>query len=483
MEWFLGLDIGTTATKACAFDRSGTMRAESLRSYPLREPEIGAAEQDPEQIRQAAEDCLREVTQKMNGQPLAIGMSTAMHTLIAVDAAGRPLTPSYTYADTRSHAAIAGWDAKTRSEIYQACGAPIHAMLPLAKIAWLKQTQPDTFDRADCFIDIKAYLLERWTGQRVTDHGIASSFGLLEVAERRWFAPALELLGIGPERLPGLCAPTATFAFRRDRGKSLGLEGVPLVAGGSDGCLANLGAGILKPGPVSLTIGTSGAVRMTHRAFCPDPKERLFSYVLDAGLYVTGGASNNGGKILEWVRDVFFPEKEIGAIIEEALTVAPGSEGLLFAPYLYGERAPVWNAEATGRLSGLRSLHRREHIARATLEGILFNLYATLERLDDLSDPVTEIYANGGFTRTDGWVQLLADITGLPVSVAETPQASAYGAALMARKAGGDIDGWSELAGHLRVEKSFVPDAGRYTLYQDRYRAFRALIFSDRPPR
>jgi gluconokinase len=477
MTWFLGLDIGTTATKACAFDRSGTLQAESHREYPLDEPERGAAEQDPAAIRQAAEDCLAEVTRQMGTRPQGIGISTAMHTLLAIDEDGNPLTPSYTYADTRAHGAIRNWSAAKRSEIYQACGAPIHAMLPLAKIAWLKDCRPDVFAQTRRFVDLKAFLLYHWAGSWVTDYSTAAAYGFFAAEQRQWYPPALELLGITADQLPQLCAPPTTFAWRPERAEALGLAGVPLVAGSSDGCLANLGAGLLAPGPVALTIGTSGAVRMTLPRFTPDPEERLFSYYLADDLFVTGGASNNGGKILEWLRDTFFAAWRIPDIIDLALAVELGAAQLRFVPYLYGERAPVWDAEACGQLVGLRSYHRREHIARAALEGILYNLCISLERIDALGDPVTDIYANGGFTRSAGWVQLLADISGRRVHIARTPQASAYGAALMARQGTGAIGDWSELRGQRTIAQTFEPDPERHAIYQAHYQAFYSTVF------
>jgi gluconokinase len=216
---------------------------------------------------------------------------------------------------------------------------------------------------------------------------------------------------------------------------------------------------------------------MTHTQFRPDPEERLFSYILEEGLFVTGGASNNGGKVLEWVQSAFYPDLEISEIIDLALAVAPGAEGLLFVPYLHGERAPVWDAGATGQLHGLRHHHRRQHIARAALEGVLYNLYASLQHLDTLGDAITEIFANGGFTRSEGWVQILADLSGLPVHVAETPQASAYGAVLMARKGTGDLATWAELKGQLPRDKSIAPDTDRQVVYTRCYDRFLSLIF------
>lgn len=467
MSYYIGLDIGTSSTKANAFDREGNMIGESLFTYPLNETTPGEATQDPETVCRAAETALRTVIMQMKRQPLGIGISTAMHTLLPADRAGVPLMPSITYADTRGQRAIATIDPDLRRELYRHTGTPVHAMTPLVKMRWLQQEHPSLYERTACFAGIKEYLLYRWTGRWMTDHSIASATGLLETATADWYGPALELLKIGPERLPRLCHPLSAVEGIRPRVREqLGLKAdIPVIIGGSDGCLANLGAGILQPGPAVLTIGTSGAIRMTQRKAATDPGRRLFNYILHDNYYVTGGASNNGGKALEWVTRQFFPGHSIPEVLDLAEQVRAATDGLIFLPYLYGERAPVWDAEASGRLLGVRSRHNRQSFARAVVEGIIFNLCLSMKGMEEAVGPVEALYANGGFTRSDWWVQLLADASGKTVHVAQTPQASAYGAALMARRGTGDLQHWDSLGAALNREKTYEPDPARHRAY------------------
>lgn len=470
MTYFIGLDVGTTSTKASAFNRAGEMLAETLEGYSLEEPEAGTAIQDPAAIETAARSALRGVIAEMGEQPAAVGLSTAMHSLIAIDECDEPLTPSITWADTRAHAqAHALRQTDTGRDIFQHTGTPVHAMSPLAKLLWLRHSQPDVFRRARRFVDIKAYLLHRWFGEWTVDHSIASASGLLETATARWYAPALEAAEIELGQLPTLCSPLRLLTdWRREVREAIGIDaGVPFNIGASDGCLANLGAGILYPGPAVLTVGTSGAVRMTQRQPNIDEQARLFTYILYDDYYVTGGPSNNGGKALEWFGRQFYPNEPLEQVLTDAESVPAGADGLLFIPYLYGERAPVWNADCTGRFVGIRSRHTRAHFARAVLEGVLLNLDLSVKSLEKTVQPITEIFANGGFTRSHFWVQMLADMSRCPVHVAETPQASAHGAALLARRATGDIDNWSEREGHRTVEHTYHPDAQVSDIYQD----------------
>lgn len=470
MTYFIGLDVGTTSTKASAFNRQGEMLAESLYGYPLQEPEIGTAIQDPDAIVAAARDALKALLTEMSEPPAAIGLSTAMHSLIAIDERDEPLTPSITWADTRAHAQARKLSQSAAGrDIFRHTGTPIHAMSPLAKLLWLRESQGAVFRKARRFVDIKAYLLHRWFGEWTVDHSIASAMGLLETATASWYGPALEAAEVTAERLPRLCSPLRLLTdWRREVRQDLGLAAkVPFNIGASDGCLANLGSGILYPGPAVLTVGTSGAVRMTQRQPNIDERARLFTYILYDDYYVTGGPSNNGGKALEWFCKQFYPHEPLEKALADAEAIKAGADGLLFIPYLYGERAPVWDAECTGRFVGIRSRHTRAHFARAVLEGILLNLGRSLDALEKTIQPISEIFANGGFTRSAFWVQMLADMSNTKVNVAETPQASAYGAALLARRATEDILQWDAQEGHRTIEHVYTPDTETSQTYAE----------------
>ncbi len=476
MPYFLGLDIGTTSTKANAFDRSGKMLCESIHGYALEEPESGAAVQSADAIVEAAEQSVRAVVGQLGSDPEAIGLSVAMHSLLLVDDQGKCLSPVYTWADTRAQAAAEALNnAEIGPAIYRRTGTPIHAMSPLVKIKWLQDSRPDLIQQTARFADIKSYLLFCWFDCWKIDQSVASATGMYHLEERQWDAKALEYLGIEPAQLAtvvdGLELLTNWNPDLKDR---LGLSSdVPLAIGLSDGSAANLGAGVLEPPHAVLTIGTSGAIRMTTQSAQVDTAHRLFTYILQGNHYIVGGASNNGGKVLEWFCQAFFPDRSYAELIELGADVPAGAEGLRCLPYLYGERAPVYQPEATARFEGLRSHHRPAHFVRAILEGILYNLCESIDALEETVAPIDTLYANGGFTRSKFWVQLLADISGLPVHIAETPQASSYGAALLARRAVGDLADWSDLKGQITTDNRFEPNPKIVARYRKLREAWR----------
>ena len=235
-------------------------------------------------------------------------------------------------------------------------------------------------------------------------------------------------------QLANIRPATHRLEWREDVAEELGATGIPLFLGGSDGCLANIGSGITGPGQVAVTIGTSAAVRTTHAKGEVDPGLGLFNYRIDEGSYAIGGASNNGGKVIEYWHELLradFPA--IGDFINAAFTVDP-ADGPTLTPFLYGERAPIWDAAATGSLTGLRGHHGPAHIARAVLEGVTNNVVTILKNLERAVGETEVIEASGGFTRNPRWVELLAERSGRRVDIADTPQASAFGAALVAKR-------------------------------------------------
>jgi gluconokinase len=262
---------------------------------------------------------------------------------------------------------------------------------------------------------------------------------------------------------------------------ALGLpEGLPFVIGGSDGCLANLGTGAVRRGDTALTIGTSGAIRMTTSAPEVDRQERIFSYILTDDQYVCGGATNNGGNVLQWYAGQVLGRKggdagELDRLVAEADAVPPGSEGLVFLPYLLGERAPVWDANAKGVFFGIRSIHDQRHFLRAVLEGVSFSLRQIGASLEETIGPIQHIYASGGFTHSKSWLQLIADIFQKKVSVTGSADASAIGAAQMGFYALGILPGLDAAASLVKVVSTHEPDGSRYAAYQKNYHIFTEL--------
>ena len=247
--------------------------------------------------------------------------------------------------------------------------------------------------------------------------------------------------------------------------------------GASDGCLANIGSGGIIWGDATLTIGTSGAIRVLAQAPKIDPAMRLFTYILDEDHYVIGGPINNGGKVLDWFKKEFLAdETDIGKYLEEVFAeTVPGASGLLCLPYLMGERAPYWDANTRGVFLGVRSSHGPKHFARAILEGITFSLYQIGEALEDTTVDYEHIYAGGGFARSTQWVQMLADIFQHKVILSGTIQQSGIGAIVLGMKALGEISSYKEFPFNRVGEREFLPAAIDQKTYKVHYGVFKNL--------
>ena len=492
VSFVIGIDIGTTNTKAVAYTEEGRPLPGASVSYPVFTDAEGMHELDPGELLEGVVKVLVEVLgmRKQEGdEPVAVSFSCAMHSLILVDERGEPLTRAITWADTRSEPyakTLKGSDAGRR--IYQRTGTPIHAMSPLCKLLWLKDRQPALFGRAARFIGIKEYIWWRLFGSYRVDHSIASATGLFDIRDLCWYGESLQLAGIRAEQLS---EPVASVHRETDVlpvWRSLGLPaGLPFVIGGSDGCLANLGSGAVHAGATALTIGTSGAVRMATGRPEYDAQERIFSYVLTAGstlparnIYICGGASNNGGNAVQWYADLVLGKGRWDAaaldrLAAEAETVPAGCEGLIFLPYLLGERSPIWDANAKGVFFGVRSIHEQRHFTRAVLEGISYGMRGIGTSLTETIGPIAQIYASGGFTRNKSWLQLIADLFGKPVYVTAQADASAIGAAMMGWYAVGVFSHIGEAAALAKPVAVYEPGTDVPAVYTQHYGVFSQL--------
>ncbi|WP_353723156.1 FGGY-family carbohydrate kinase [Dyadobacter sp. 676] len=326
------------------------------------------------------------------------------------------------------------------------------------------------YRKAGKFVGVKEYIVYRLTGEFLVDYSIASATGMFNIRELQWDVYTLKKLGLKAEKLPKTVSPYHIVKLPKNNAAGVP-EGVPLVMGASDGCLANLGSGAIRTGSMAVTIGTSAAVRICSGKPFTDPLMQTFCYVLDEKTYIVGGPSNNGAVIFEWLMHTFFPKEEYDAVFEEAGGIKPGSEGLLFYPYLLGERAPLWSSSVRGGFSGLDITHTRAHFARAVMEGILLNLYSVGKTLMEMQE-ISVIYANGGFARSTTWVQMLSDVFGKTVKLNETVETGAVGAAMMGLKALGFAKDFSELTAFTKVGKEFDPENAVHEKYDALARKF-----------
>lgn len=481
MGYFLGIDIGTSNTKAVAFSTSGETLAHANRNYAVIAAEQLHHELDPEVLFQAVEDVLKEILQSVNIEDLeGISFSAAMHGLIAVDSDGNPLTKMMTWADRRSGAQAAALKESGNAEIiYERTGTPIHPMSPLCKICWLRDCQPETFNKTCKFISIKELVFFRFFGEYLIDHSIASATGLFDIYDLKWNQTALAAAGIGPEKL-SIPVPVTHIVKGFVRNELDIPAETPFVIGASDGCLAHIGSGALGQREVSITIGTSGAVRIMTDAPVNDAKQRIFNYVLDDGSYISGGPLNNGGNVLQWFASKilmlpFSKPDDFNQFIDQALAEPPGSDGLVFLPYIHGERAPVWDADARGIFYGVSAAHTRSDFMRAVMEGICFALREILETIEEISGKAATIFASGGFINSRRWVSMLADVLGRKITITQAEDSSAAGAAMMGMKALGTIGNFEELQHFFGVKEIFEPDMANHNLCNRNYKVYTQL--------
>jgi gluconokinase len=455
-EVFVGVDVGTSSARAVAFDTTGRAHAAASRSYHLQHPDPHRAELDAEEVWEATATSLTEtvaVAAESGHQVVALGLSTFMHSLMALDAWNRPLTGLLTWADARAAAQVEALRrAPEATGVYRRTGVPLHPMSPLAKLLWYRDEDSATHHRAARWSSIKDFLLLRLTGRWVLDVSVASTSGLLDLSSGRWVEDLLELTGVPASSLPPLVPATEIVAeLDGPRAERFGLvPGTPVVAGAADGVLANVGVGALDPRVAVCSIGTSGAVRRTVDRALTDGEGRTFCYALDEDHWVIGGPINNGGVVLDWLLNKLFPDvaeeaeragRDPHELVDEiAARSEPGAGGVVFLPYLLGERAPQWNPNARGLIFGLGISHGREDIVRAALEGVVLQLRSVERVLEDICRPATEIRATGGFAASELWCQIMADAFGTSVTVVADVEGTAWGAAVVAMSAVGAID-------------------------------------------
>ncbi|MGE0772573.1 MAG: gluconokinase [Cyclobacteriaceae bacterium] len=469
----IAIDIGTSSAKGAAVLPDGSVLATFQKAYPLVTPQAHFVEQDPDVVAEAVIGLLKEVIDKTgSGSLLAISFSSAMHSVMLVDEAGRPLTNLLTWADTRSHEEAAALRKKSLGKkLHQITGTPIHPMSPLCKLMWMRRHMPDKLRHANKIVGIKEFVFYRLFNEWLVDHSIASATGLFDNQNLHWSPDALNVAGISAEQL-STPVPTTSFltSILPDQAKRLGLDReIPFVMGASDGCLANLGSGVMKRGELAVTIGTSGAVRMTLKKYIPDEHGKIFNYILDQDHYVAGGATNNGAAVLAWFEKAFGRESEV-SVPGDVRKIPAGCEGLVFLPYIFGERAPIYNPSARGVFFGIDIRHTRMHFRRAVMEGICFQIKSIIESMKSLG-PFKKVMASGGFTNSKEWVQMLSHVLGREVLVVNEVDSSALGAARLAFQALG-----TSVTGDWTGEAiSYTPTAGEHQVYLKQFQLFSSL--------
>ncbi len=485
MDYVIGLDIGTTHCKSVSLAMDGQLLQQSQSGYRTIQTVGGQSEQEAEVIFSAVLQLLQKTYSNLRQHHSlkAVAFSSAMHSIMAVDGAGIPLTNAYTWADTRSDVFTKQLVEKgMNEELYASTGVPLHPMLPLCKIIWMRQTMPTIFALTKKFISIKEYIFFKFFGKYIVDFSIASATGLFNIHQLGWDDKALQLAGISGLKLSKpLPVRHIEMDLKREYKSLFQFDSpVPFVIGGSDGCFANIGSGAFEKGEAALTIGTSGAIRMVTTQPKPDANQRLFNYVVEKNFIVTGGPVNNGGIALKWFAENFLQHSfESGLdfhwFLGEAEKVEAGAGGLIFLPYLLGERAPHWNQDLRAVFFGLDFSHGKEHLMRAVIEGISFALYEVMRAVEETNGRIEKIYATGGFIQSKFWLQLLADLFDRKIVVSAMADASAIGAALVGMYAIEVVKDLRQLRPLLKTEEVYEPDGTKHLVYEKYFSIFRSL--------
>lgn len=482
MDYIIGIDVGTTSTKALLYDTDGRIYAKANKGYTLYQDTPDMAEEDPDEIFNATLSAIQEVvsqSQLTDGKVVAISWSAQQHSLIALDENYKPLMRTMTWADNRAERYAAEYKQNGRGmEIYKRTGLPIHPMGPFYKLLWLKNEKPDLYKKAAYWVGIKEYIIWRYTGVLKEEVSMAAATGLLNMKTAQWDDVALKETGVKKSQLPELVNITNKFrGIHSEYAKVMGIDDdVYFVMGATDGALSTIGVGAIDTGVLAINIGTSAAVRTFVDQPRIDPKARLYCYPIMKGKYLVGGPINNGGIILNWAHDSLFgAEQEAAKLLDIdsydmlskiAAIVPAGADGLIFHPYLGGERAPLWDANARGSFFGLNRKHTRAHMIRAVMEGIMYNLYSVSLALKEVSGEPKAVLAAGGFARSKLWTQMMADIFENDITIPESYESGSLAAMFLAKMALGMEDDLADIKKYLGKEHRYQPNEETFERYR-----------------
>jgi gluconokinase len=433
---------------------------------------------------------VRQALERSGVQPGGCGgmsIGGTMHGVMALDGRDQPLTGVITWADGRAvEQARAVAATPVGVQLYHETGCPPHGMYPLYKILWLREQRPELFESAQRYVSAKEYAGFLLTGSWQVDYALAAGTGLLNTHTLRWSEDALALAGVRPEQLSPPASPAAPAGrLQPEAAERMGLPvGTPVVTGSADAVNSSLGAGAVRPTQATLMVGTSGALRVIASRPVLDSKARSWCYAVDESHWLVGGAINNGGVALAWLRDFFNQAAGQSAGIkplsfEDILSLAEsapvGSGGLICLPFFAGERSPNWNLNARAVFFGMTLAHEARHLARALLEGIGYRFRSLFEVLQEMELDVGQIVASGGFTQSRLWLQTTADALGRELSVPVWGETSALAAAFWPFLAAGGAGSIDDIRDWVRFSRVQRPDPEHAAVYDRIYPQYSRL--------
>jgi xylulokinase len=483
----LGMDVGTGGTRAVLVDERGQLIASASSEHqPFRTPHPGWAEQDPEDWWRAAQQAIREVISAVAGVRIdAVGLTGQMHGAVMLDKEGKVLRPALIWCDQRTgpqcdwlHDQFGGGE-KGREKLIELTANPALPNFTLTKLLWVREHEPEIFAKIAHVMCPKDYVRYRLTGTYAIDVHEASGTLLLDVAHRQWSKEVAKVAGIPESWLPQLFeSPEICVKISAEASGLTGLTaGTPVAAGAGDQGAGAVGMGILRPGSVSATIGTSGVVFAATAAPTRDRRGRLHTFCHAVpGRWHVMGVTQAAGLSLRWLRETLAPDQNYDQLTADAAKIPAGSDGLLWTPYLMGERTPHLDSQATAAFVGITAATTRAHFTRAVLEGVAYSLKDTFMLFAELGIPVKGVRLGGGGARGSLWRMIQANIYGYPCERLTAEEGGAFGAALLA---GVGVGGWPDLeaacAAAITVAETIEPDQEHVERYAEGYAGYRRV--------
>lgn len=484
MSLLMGIDVGTGGTRAVIVDEKGKLLASAASEHaPFRTPYPGWAEQDPEDWWRAAKEAISAAI-RLSGHPgteiSGLGLTGQMHGAVMLDQTGLVLRPSLIWCDQRTGPQCDWLHQRIgRERLIELTCNPALPNFTLTKLLWVKDNEPEIFARIAHVMCPKDYVRYRLSGEFAIDVHEASGTLLLDVTHRKWSAEVARISGIDEAWLPPLFeSPELCAKISEDAAAATGLRrGTPIAAGAGDQGAGAVGMGILQPGSVSATIGTSGVVFAATAAPTKDPLGRLHTFCHAVpGRWHVMGVTQAAGLSLRWFRDTLAAGAGYDTLTAAAAEIPPGSDGLLWAPYLLGERTPHLDSNATAAFVGIKATHTLAHFTRAVLEGVAFSLRDSFTLFDELGIPVNGVRLGGGGARGPLWREIQTDVYGYPTELLVAEEGGAYGAALLA---GVGVKTWDSVdeacSTALEVAQRLTPGPERVRAYNSAYAAYRRV--------
>ena len=484
MSYFIGIDVSTTATKALLIDANGSVVATAATEYAFETPKPMWSEQAPALWWDGAVQSIRAVLDESGAAPeevKGVGLTGQMHGLVLLDGDGKVLRPAILWNDQRTAAECDEIRQRVgRRDLISITGNDALTGFTAPKLLWVRNNEPELFDRVRHVLLPKDYVRFRLTGEYGTDKAGAAGTLLLDIRKRDWSEQVLDRLNIPRDWLPPTHeGPEVTGTLSEPAAEATGLAvGTPVVGGGGDQSAQAVGVGAVREGIVALTLGTSGVVFASVNEPFVDPGGRLhsFCHALPSRWHLMGVMLSAAGS-LRWYRDAVAPEESFDELLAPAEAVEAGSDGLLFLPYLTGERTPHADPTARGAFVGLTVRHERAHMTRAVLEGVAFGLRDSFELMQQAGlSSIDQVRISGGGARSALWRQILADVLGVELVTVNTTEGAAYGAALLAGVGAGqweDVEAACDAT--VTVTGKTTVDEATSTRYAKPYQSFRDL--------